>query len=226
MDEKDKQIKELTDKVATLTSSVATATKERDAATAEGATLKKTVAEKDVIISQKNQDLIAQRQVYKKLSERTKEEIDSMTEAEKEALKRQEENDSKFAQLEKENKEFKDKAIGDKRAAIVAKYAGKSPDLKKLIEENLSKVVGHDTADTDEAIENVVKLANNMIGSVERNTIQETISKAEGSAGGENGEGGKNFADTAEGKALFDKIAPLPPPAAIAKPIAVETKTV
>lgn len=225
MDEKDKQIKELTDKVATLTSSVETATKERDAATAEGATLKKAVAEKDVIIGQKNQDLIAQRQVYKKLSERSKEELEAMTEAEKEALKRQEDNDTKFAQLEKENKEFKDKAVGDKRAAIIAKYAGKSPELKKLIEENISKVVGHDTADTDESIENVVKLANNMIGTVERNTIQETISKAEGAAGGEHGQG-QNFADTPEGKAIFDKIAPLPPPAAIAKPTAVETKTV
>lgn len=203
MEEKDKKIQDLTNQVATLTGNVTTLTKERDDATGKVASLEKTVQEKDVLIEQKNKDIVGARKEYKKLSDMTQAEKDAMTEAELELKERQERFEADQQKFQKEQKERQDKEVKGRQDALIARLGGKDPKIAEAIRANLGKLNPEllNKAITEEEIRPLVETAVNMLGTAKPNPVQ---AAANGVDGGEApGEAkGEGFAESKEGSDL------------------------
>lgn len=150
MDPKDKQIADLTAQVQQLTA---------------------TIAEKDGIIAQKNQDIVGVRKKYKKLSEMSEEEKAKLT---AEELEEREALDEVVTQQEEANKqaeELRKKEVAERREKLVEKYAGADPELKKKVLENFDRIKDADLAYTETEIEPFVQTAVNMLGDARPNPI-------------------------------------------------------
>lgn len=208
MDDKDKKIKELEDKLKVTEAEKVVAEKARDEFKVSNEKLGKDIKKKDDIIDQKNKDIIGTRQQYKKMSDRSKEELDLLSDAEKEAITRQENLEKNYETLKKETEERSAKEIGARKAALIKKYVGNNPDLTKKMEENLSKLNPAllEKAITDEDLAPHVDSAYQMLGTLRPDPIKAVL----GFNGGEapiDGET-KSFVDTAEGTDLFNKLMP------------------
>lgn len=216
MDEKDKKIKELEDKAKVLEAEKITLSKERDDFKKSNEDLGKDLKKKDAIIEQKTKDVIGARQQYKKMSERTKEELESLSDAEKEILQREELRDKELADLKKETADRNAKEVGARKAALIKKYAGTNADLAKKIEENLAKLdpAALSKAVTDEELQPHVDAAWNMLGNLKPDPIKTAMGGGNGAAPGADGNK-DNFADTPEGQKFLSKLAPaaVTPPA-------------
>jgi hypothetical protein len=184
MDEKDKKIAELEQQVSALTTKV---------------------QEKDVLIEQKNQDIIGARQKYKKLSEMTQEEKDLMTQQELEVKERMEMLEADKNRLEKEQQEFKQKERESRLNSVLKKYGSETnPEVAAKIKANLDKIKGAEDAFTEEEIANHVELAFNMLGEAKPDPVRAAMN---GSGDVPNYDGqGNNYADSNEGKAIMDKM--------------------
>ena len=216
-DEEKKKMADLEKKVADLTISEAQAIKDRDKASQDlaksktditklGADLKK----KDEIITKKTQDIVGAR---RKFSERPKEEVEAMTDAEKEALQRQEETDEKLAKMEKDAQEGAQKQRDAAIAASIRKITNK-PEIAAKIEANLKRLNGWDKLATPDEIEANIATAYDMLGSAKPAAIAQVL----GGSGEAPGEGDKkSFADTPEGQDLMSKLGPITPPGVVAK---------
>lgn len=174
---------------------------EKAARTAEKVASDKILAEKDAIISQKNDDIVNQRKSYKKLSEMTEAEKAAMSDKEKELQERQETFEAEQRKFRDDQEAIRVKEVGARRMRAIEKIAGKDPELKKKIEESFSKIVDHDKAQTDEEIAAIATSAFNMLGVPRPDPVRNAIQGAgTGEAGGEGV--GENFSDKPEGKSL------------------------
>lgn len=209
MEEKDKEIATLKDQVVALTGQVTTLTTENQGLKTEKETLTKTVGEKDKIIEQKTKDIVGQRGQYKKMAERSKEELDAMTESEKEALSQAERNATELESIKKETAERNKREFDARKANVISKYAGKNPDIAKKIEENLAKLNPTllEKAVTEADLQPLVELAYNGLGTIKPNAVGSAATAAGGEAHGDGGDK-KDFADTPEGQAMLGVIAP------------------
>lgn len=208
MDEKDKEIEGLKDQVATLTAKVTSVTADLEGSKKENETLTKTVGEKDGLIAQKNKDLVLQRGQYKKISERSKEELEAMTDSEKEALKRSEETEAKLAKFETETADRNKREFDARKNSLVTKFAGKNTDIAKKIEENLGKLDPAllSKAITEADLAPLVELAYNALGTLKPEPIKSAVNGGNGDPA--NPDAGQNFADTPEGQAMLGVLAP------------------
>ena len=190
MDEKDKKIAELTQALA-----VEKAGRELDKKTFE-----KSIAEKDILIKQKTEDIIGIRRENTRLKDLTAEERTKMSEIEikhhEALLLQQQENDK----LKKEIDERNTKEVVARKERVFAKFAGKDLELKKKLEEAFGKIVDHDKAQTDEEIASIAQSAYNMLGIPKADPVRQVITANGGDVGGA-GESG-NFADSETGKSL------------------------
>ena len=163
----------------------------------------KTVAEKDAVIAQKNQDLVGQRKEFKKLADMTAEEKSKLTEKELEFQQRQEEFEAK-------QQEFTSKEIASRREAAIKRLAGDDKDLAEKVAANFDRIKDSDKAQTAEEMETIAREAFNMTGTPAPDPIRSAV------FGGGNGEapGGKqnDFSETEQGQQLASmlgvKIAP------------------
>lgn len=180
-----------------------------DKATADLATATKTIAEKDVIIQQKTDDVVGARKEYKKLADMSKEEKDAMSAKEIELQERQEAHEASVAAFQKSQAEVLAKEVGSRRTAAITRLAGKDPELAKKIEENFARINGSDKAQTEEEVAKFVGEAFNMTGAPKPDPVRNAL------GGGGNGEAGgdthgEQFSETAGGKSLAEAMG-LPP---------------
>lgn len=184
------KVKELEGKVTTLTTDVTKLTG--------------TVKDKDLIIEQKNKDIVGARQETQTLKKLTEEDKKAMSEAEirlhNSQLKLQEDMET-FA---KTQNEARVKEVTSRQEAIIRKMSGGREDIAKAMRENFAKLdpALRDKATTEEEITPLMNSAYEMLGALKPSAIDTNIN-ADGGAPG--GEGGKkdDFSTTEGGKELL-----------------------
>lgn len=205
-EEEKKKMTDLEAKVTEQAAQITTLTGEKD-------TLTKTVAEKDAIIVQKNQDLVGQRKEYKKLSEMTDAEKAEMTSKEIELQTRQEQFEADQKAFKDEQEASRQKDIAERRGKAIDKLAGKDPEVRKKIEDNISRIVDHDKAQTEDEVKKLVDDAFGMTGLPKPSAFASINDGGNGGTG--EGSGDANFADSQKGKELASMLSlPVIPPAA------------
>ncbi len=209
MDPKDKEIADLKAQVATLTTQVTTVTGERDAATKERDTFKadntklgEDLKAKDVVIDQKNKDLVGARKQYKKLSDMTQEEKDALSAKEIELQERQEKLEADDAAWKQGQAAEAKKQVEARRDAIITKLAGGKADIIAKMKENFGKLNPDlvAKATTEAELTTLATDSYNMLGSIKPAAVAGAVAA---SGAGEAGSGGTaDFSESADGKAL------------------------
>ena len=189
LEEATAKIKESEAKVAELTGSVTTLTKE--------------VKEKNVLIEQKNQDLVGLRKQsetkYKKLADMTEAEKEAMSQKEIELQQRQEKFEADQAKLEKTIAEQNTKERNYRIDSVVKKIAGKDAKLAEIVRANMDRIKDSDKATTPEELEKIATEALGMTGQARPNPVRGAIN-ATGEV--DVAPDTKGFADSDEGKSL------------------------
>lgn len=173
-------------------------------ATDDLAAAAKTIAEKDTIIGQKNDDLVNLRKStsteMKKLSEMTETERAAMSEKEIELQKG-------IEKLAEDNRIFQEgqaaslkKEVDARWDRTATKLAGNNPELKQKILDAGKRIVDSDKAQTEEEIAAIAGTAFNMLGVPKPDSVRTAINGGGGDAGGEIKTG--EFADSEAGKSL------------------------
>jgi hypothetical protein len=175
------------------------------------AELQKTVAEKDAVIAQKNQDLVGQRKQYKKLSDMTQEEKDALSQKEIELQERQEVLDEQLRTFEAKQTELLQKEVGSRKDAALKRLVGDNKEFAEKIRSNFDKIKDSDKAITDDEVSALMGTAFNMLGDERPSPVAEALS-ADGSAPSAYRTG--NFADTPEGQGLANQLGLAPAPKA------------
>ncbi len=162
-----------------------------------------TAAEKDRIISQKNDDLVKARQSfqkeYKKLADMSKEERDALSEKEIELIERSEKLEADTKSFQEAQSAAAAKERDSRVGQAISRIAGNNKELAETIRKNADSIVGFDKAMTPEEIMGFVEKGFNMTGQPMPKGVAEALRQSgTGEAGGENGEG--SFADTKEGQ--------------------------
>lgn len=161
------------------------------------------LTKKDELIRQKTQDIVGvRREAQKKLSEMSKEDLDKMTEKEKELQARQEAIEAQTAEFEAKQKEAQQKEISYRRSEAIRKIAGKDVELAKKIEANFGRIKDSEVAQTPDEIERIASEAFNMTGASRPQSAMQTVMNNVGSGDAAPGGEGKTFADTPEGQSL------------------------
>lgn len=196
MDPKDKEIADLKKALAD----------EKTAREGDKVVYANTIKEKDGIITQKNDDIVKQRQGYhKKLSELSEAEKAQMSEKEIELQQRNEELAERQEKFENDQKEFLAKEVGSRKDKLATRLAGKNPELKQKILDNMSRLNGIDAAQTEEELTVFAKDAYNMLGVPSANPVEEILGGGgEGRAPGQKEENG--FAESEQGKSLANAL--------------------
>lgn len=158
----------------------------------------KTVAEKDVIIEQKKNDVIGARKKYQKLSDMSAEEKEALTEKELELQTRQEEQDERQEKFEKEQKELATKESNARRTEAIGKLAGEDKELAEKITANYDRIKDADKASTQEEINTLASDAFNMLGVPKKDAVEGAIADGGNGGAGEAKEG--DFAESEKGK--------------------------
>lgn len=163
----------------------------------------KTIAEKDLLIKQKTEDVVGARKKFKKLEDLTEEERDAMTEKEIELQERQEALDARQAKSEEAQKETLQKEINARKAQAIKKFAGNNEELAAKIEANFGRISDASKAQTAEEIGLIAQDAYNMLGIPSSgNPVEGAMGDGGfGDAGGE-GADKTDFSDTEKGKNL------------------------
>ena len=178
---------------------------ERTTRATEKAALERSIAEKDAVISQKNDDLVNARKSYKKLADMTEVEKEALSEKEKELLERQESLEKQTADFQKAQQEAQQKEVDARRGRAIAKIAGKDADLQKKVEDSFKRILDHDKATTEEEIAAIATQAFNMLGVPKPDPVNTAINM-----GGDGEAGipvdGQNYADTQAGKGLMETL--------------------
>jgi len=213
-EEEKKQFNQMKEQVATLTTQLTSAQAELKTATgkvaeltATNGKLAKDIESKDKLIDTQKTQIIGQR---RKLADYTKEELDEMTDAEKEALRGADDTQARLDKIEKETQDRLARERDDRVATTISKYANK-PDVQEAIRKNLERLADFPKAITASEIEAAVKVAVNMLGpGAEVNGLRQNINGGNsGDAPGDsNSQERKSFADTSAGQALLGKIMP------------------
>jgi hypothetical protein len=181
MDPKDKEIADLKAKVTEL----------------EG-----TIQQKDILIEQKNQDIVGARRETQKLKELTETEKEAMTAREIElhnaALTLQADQEK----FQSEQKEVQKRQVKETKQRLIAKLAGKNPEIAKKVAENLSKINGVDNAITESELAPFITDAYNMLGTLKPATVNNVLTDGSGDAPDSTTQTPENFAEQPEGVAL------------------------
>lgn len=181
-DEEKKKMKELEDANKKLADDLKKAT---DSVTK----LTETVKEKDLIIDQKNTDIISTRKSYKKLEDMTKEEKDQLSQAEKELMERTEAHEAEVARFQKEQQERQQKEVAERRSNAIKKLVGENPDLAKKVAENFERINGFDKAITESEIAKIAGDAFNLLGDEKPAPVADAMNN-NGDAPGDSNKGG------------------------------------
>lgn len=173
-------------------------------ATGELKTAQGTIAAKDVIIGQKNTDLVNIRneytKKYKTLEEMTAEEKAAMSDKELELQKRMEEFDKKQEDFAKTQAESSLKERNFRIDDAITKIAGNNKELAQQIRDKASQILGFDKAQTPDEIGKFVEDGFKLTGAERPNAIKGAMNGQGGEAGGEGG--AENFADSPAGKEM------------------------
>lgn len=167
----------------------------------------KTIAEKDVLITQKNDDLVNLRKSsakeYKALKDMTDAERGALSEKEKELLERAEAQEAEMAQFRKEQAEALQKEVDSRKGKAFERLVGtKDPELRKKVEEAYKKIVDSDKAQTEEEVTAIATQAFNMLGVPKPEGVGDVIQRS-----GDGGSGGAtdgSFAGSADGQKLAE----------------------
>lgn len=196
-DEEKKKMADLEAKVAEQATQITTLTTDNEG-------LKKTVGEKDAIITQKNEDLVGLRKEGQALKALTAKEKEDMTAAEirlhDATLKLQEDTEA----FQKSQQESAQKEIDARKARAIDRIAGNDPEVRKKIEANYGRIVDHDKAQTDEEIAKIATDAFAMTGLPKPNNLRSAINGNDGGVSTEGGDTG--FADSKAGTELMGKM--------------------
>lgn len=168
-----------------------------DKAAADLAKATKTIGEKDAVIAQKNDDIVKQRQSYKKLDEMTKEEKATMSDKEIELQQRQEKLEADAEKFRKDQAAAQQKEIDARIAREVSKYAGKDEALAQKIRDNYARIKDAGNAQTDEEVAKVASDAFNMLGVPRPDAVRNAMQGSGGDSTGK--EGTTGFAETQQG---------------------------
>lgn len=186
-----------------------------DKATADLAKAQKTIGEKDAVIAQKNDDIVKQRQSYKKLDDMTKEEKAAMSDKEIELQQRQEKHESDLAKFQADQKAALKKEVDARIAREVSKYAGKDETLAQKIRDNYARINDAEKAQTDEEVGKIASEAFNMLGVPKPDAMRSVLGGSGGDTTGK--ESNTGFAETQQGKDMSKLMglpeAPAPEPA-------------
>lgn len=183
---------------------------------AEKEALEKTVAEKDAIIEQKNQDLVGQRKQYKKLSEMTQDEKDALSQKEIELQERQEEMERQQEEFEKQQAEIRQKEVTARKEAAIKKLVGDNEEYADKLRANMDRIKDSDAVQTEDEIAALADTAFNMLGNDKPEPVANAVNSAYGNPPAKTDSG---YADTPEGKQLEQQLglateeAPKPAPA-------------
>lgn len=160
-----------------------------------------TIADKDRVIAQKTDDVVGARREYKKLADMTEAEKSAMSEKEIELQERQEAHEARVAAFEVQQAESLKKEVDARKDRVIARMAGKDPELAQKIRDNYDRIVDSSKAQTEEEVGKVVQEAFNMTGAPQPDPMRAAI---QGSGVGEAGadSSGDSFADTTAGKEL------------------------
>lgn len=160
------------------------------------------LAAKDVIIKEKTEQVVGARREYKKLSEMSEKEKGELSAAELELKERQEKFDTDLKTFQDNQAASLKKEVDARKAAAIAKYAGKDADLAKKIGENFDRIKDSDKAQTEEEIAKVATEAFNMAGVPRPDPVRGAINNGgNGEAGGDSN--GQSFAETKAGTDLM-----------------------
>ncbi len=146
------------------------------------ATLTKTVQDKDLIIAQKNNDIIGTRKKYKKLDELTDEEKANLTPeqiAEKEAMDEVVTNQEKLAQETADNLA---KEVGERRTQLARKLVGDDQAAIDKVLKNFELIRGAELATTETEIAPFMTTALNMLGSDRPDPVRNAMNAGGGDA--------------------------------------------
>lgn len=150
--------------------------------TGQVTTLTQTVKEKDVLIAQKNNDIIGARKKYKKLGEMTDEEKANLTPeqiAEKEAMDEIVTNQEKLAE---ETAAQQAKEVLERRTQIARKMVGDNQEAIDKVLKNFDLIKGADLATTESEIAPFMTTALNMLGSDRPDPVRSAINGGGGDA--------------------------------------------
>lgn len=164
----------------------------------------KAIAEKDAVISQKNEDLVNSRRKYKKLEEMTEAEKAELSEKEKELLLRAEEMEAREAENRQKDEERLQKEVSERKEKAIKAIVGDDADLYKKTLDSYGSVVGHDKAVTEGEITEIAQKAFNMLGVAQPDGVRSAINSGGGHKGGSpNGNDGDNgYAESEDGRGL------------------------
>lgn len=178
----------------------ATIEEERSTYKTEKETLEKTISEKNLMIEQKSKDVIGARRKYKKLSDMSDEERDSLTEKELELQKRQEEQEERQQDFEKRQQALTEKEVTARKNNAILKFAGEDKELAEKIFANYDRIKDAETASTNEEVAKIASEAFNMLGTPKGDGVESVINSG---GNGKSGEGDKtDFSETSEGKEI------------------------
>lgn len=161
--------------------------------------LEKLVAEKDVLISQKNDDLVGQRKHYKKLADMTQEDKDSLSQKELELQERQEAMEAEQEKFQNEQLEVQGREVKARLDAAIKKHVGDNDEFATKLRANFELIKDSENAVTEEEVSGLMSTAYNMLGEEKPSPVDATIGTS-GGAPGDSSTGG--FADTPEGQGL------------------------
>jgi len=192
MDPKDKIIADLKASVEKLTGELKTVGESNKK-------LGEDLKAKDVVIEQKNRDIVGARKEYKKLSEMTEDEKKSLSDKEIELQTRAEKIEADALAFQKKQDELYAKEKTSRVESIVKKIAGSNKEIAEKVRANMSRIKEFETATTEEEISKIAEEGFNMIGSARPNPVRQAVN-ANGGEAGEFTPG--SFAESPEGKSL------------------------
>lgn len=146
------------------------------------ATLTQTVKDKDLIITQKNQDIVGVRKKYKKLDEMSDEEKANLTPeqiAEKEAMDEIVTNQEKLAE---ETASTQAKELLERRTQIARKMVGDNQEAIDKVLKNFDLIKGAELATTETEIAPFMTTALNMLGSDRPDPVRSAMNAGGGDA--------------------------------------------
>jgi hypothetical protein len=140
--------------------------------------LNKKIVDKDLLIEQKNNDIISVRKNYKKLADMTQEEKDQLSQAELELKERMEKFEQDQAEFAKKTEEQTKKEVDARKNTALKKLVGeKNPELLKKVLDNFERIKDSEKALTEEEIGKLANDAYNMLGDEKPNPVLDAMNQ-------------------------------------------------
>lgn len=173
---------------------------EAEKAAGEIDALKKSLAEKDLLIKQKTDDIVGIRRKYKRVADMTDEEKEALSEKELELQQRIEEFEKEQADFASRQAEVLQKEVQSRRDGAIRKLVGDNKEVAEKIAANYGRIKDAEGAQTEEEVSKYVHEAFNMLGEARPDPIAIVVNGSDGMTPG--GSDARGFADTEAGKSL------------------------